>query len=150
MSTPEDRISKQMYNLIYRMHQNNTHQSAWLNCIRQILEQNGYGYVWLNQGKNIDHIYVKETLYSCLQDQFVQEWTGIVDAGRKCTLYKHIKTDFKLEPYLLSVTNYQCMVHNVLSEMWSVCIMASIWRKLMGYVVKSQKEKREHCVCKKR
>ena len=34
-------------------------------------------------------MYVKDTLYSCLQDQFVQEWTGIVDAGRKCTLYKH-------------------------------------------------------------
>ena len=30
ISTPDDRISKQMYNLIYRMHQNNTHQSAWL------------------------------------------------------------------------------------------------------------------------
>ena len=25
ISTPDDRISKQMYNLIYRMHQNNTH-----------------------------------------------------------------------------------------------------------------------------
>ena len=72
-----------MYNLIYRMHQNNTHQTAWLHCIRQILEQNGFGYVWLDQGRNIDHMYVKETLYSRLQDQFVQEWTGIVDAGRK-------------------------------------------------------------------
>ena len=104
ISTPDDRISKQMYNLIYRMHQNNTHQSAWLNCIRQILEQNGFGYVWLDQGLNIDHMYVKDTLYSCLQDQFVQEWTGTVDAGRKCTLYKHIKTDFKLEPYLLRLS----------------------------------------------
>ena len=71
ISTPDDRISKQIYNLIYRMHQNNTHQSAWLNCIRQILEQNGFGYVWLDQGLNIDHMYVKDTLYSCLQDQFV-------------------------------------------------------------------------------
>ena len=49
-------------------------------------------------------MYVKDTLYSCLQDQFVQEWTGTVDAGRKCTLYKHIKTDFKLEPYLLRLS----------------------------------------------
>ena len=47
------------------MHQNNTHQAAWLNCIRQILEQNGFGYVWLDQGLNIDHMYVKDTLYSC-------------------------------------------------------------------------------------
>ena len=44
-----------------------------------------FDYVWLDQGVNIDHMYVTETLYSCLQDQFVQEWTGIVDAGRKCT-----------------------------------------------------------------
>ena len=55
--------------------------------MRQILEQNGFDYVWLDHGLNIGHMYVKETLYSCLQDQFVQEWTGIVDAGRKCTLY---------------------------------------------------------------
>ena len=42
------------------------------------------------------------------------------------------------------------VVHNVLSEMWSVCIMASIWRKLKGYCVRSQKGKGEHCVCKKK
>ena len=41
------------------------------------------------------------------------------------------------------------VVHNVLSEIWSVCIMASIWRKLKGYWVTSQEEKGEHCVCKK-
>ena len=63
ISTPDDRISKRMYYLIYRMHQNNTHQSAWLNCIRQILEQNGFGYVWPDQGLNIDHMYVKD-IYS--------------------------------------------------------------------------------------
>ena len=68
-----------------------------------VLEQNGFGYVWLDQGLNIDDMYVKERLYSCLRGQFVQEWAGIVDAGRKCTLFKHIKTDLKLEfePYLL-------------------------------------------------
>ena len=42
------------------------------------------------------------------------------------------------------------VVHNVLSEMWSVCIMASIWGKLKGYCVRSQKGKGEHCVCKKK
>ena len=35
------------------------------------------------------------------RSKFVQEWTSIVDFGRKCTLYKHIKTDFRFEPYLL-------------------------------------------------
>ena len=43
ISTPDDRISKQMYNLIYRMHQNNTHQSAWLNCITDF----GTEWFWL-------------------------------------------------------------------------------------------------------
>ena len=34
------------------------------------------------------------------------------------------------------------VVHNVLSKMWSVGIMASMWRKLKGYCVRAQKEKR--------
>ena len=36
-----------------------------------------------------------------MQAQFVQEWHSEMDLSRKCTLYRHVKTEFKLEPYLL-------------------------------------------------
>ena len=75
---------------------------------------------------------------------------GVISYADKLVLHRSECTLSCCSVYCAGVTNYQCMVHNVLSKMWNVCIMASIWRKLMGYGVRSQKEKREHCVCKKR
>ena len=39
-----------------------------------------------------------------MQAQFVQEWNSEMDLSRKCTLYKNVKTEFKLEPYLLKLS----------------------------------------------
>ena len=49
VSADENKISKLMYNLMYNMHQNDTYQSDWLNCVRNILEVNGFGYIWVGQ-----------------------------------------------------------------------------------------------------
>ena len=102
ISADENKISKQMYNLMYNLHQNDTYQSDWLNCVRNILEVNGFGYIWVGQGLNSNAIYIKELLKHTMQAQFVQEWHSAMDLSRKCTLYRHVKTEFKLGPYLLS------------------------------------------------
>ena len=104
ISADENKISKQMYNLMYNLHQNDTYQSDWLNCVRNILEVNGFGYIWVGQGINSNAIYIKELLKHTLQAQFAQEWHSEMDLSRKCTLYRHVKTEFKLEPYLLKLS----------------------------------------------
>ena len=104
ISADENEISKQMYNLMYNLHQNDTYQSDWLNCVRNILEVNGFGYIWVGQGLNSNAIYIKELLKHMMQAQFVQEWHSEMDLSRKCTLYRHVKTEFKLEPYLLKLS----------------------------------------------
>ena len=77
-----------MYNLIHNMHQNDTYQSDWLNCVRNILEVNGCGYIWVGQGQNIDGMYIKELLKNTLQAQFVQEWNSEMDLSSKCALHR--------------------------------------------------------------
>ena len=32
------------------------------------------------------------------------EWNSEMDLSSKCTLYKHLKAEFKLEPYLLKLS----------------------------------------------
>ena len=46
-----------MYNLMYNLHQNDTYQSDWLNFVPNILEVNGFGYIWVGQGLNSNAIY---------------------------------------------------------------------------------------------
>ena len=57
------------------------------------------------EGQNIDGMYIKELLKDTLQAQFVHwEWNSEMDLSSKCTLYKHLKAEFKLEPYLLKLS----------------------------------------------
>ena len=86
VSADENKISKLMYNLMYNMHQNDMYQSDWLNCVRNILEVNGFGYIWVGQGQNIDGMYIKELLKDTLQTQFVQEWNSEMDLSSKYVL----------------------------------------------------------------
>ena len=62
ISADENKISKQMYNLMYNLHQNDTYQSDWLNCVRNILEVNGFGYNWAGQGLNSNAIIHKRII----------------------------------------------------------------------------------------
>ena len=124
VSADENKISKLMYNLMYNMHQNDAYQSDWLNCVRNILEVNGFGYIWVGQRQNIDGMYIKELLKNTLQAQFVQEWNSEMDLSSKCTLYEHLKAEFKLEPYLLKlfrdvfryIVKFRCSNHKLAIE----------------------------------
>ena len=51
-------------------------------------------------------MYIKELLKNTctLQAQFVQEWNSEMDLSKKCTLYKYLKAEFKLKPYLLKLS----------------------------------------------
>ena len=83
------------------MHAEGRFQSEWLNCVRTILERNGFGYIWLRQGFNCDMKAIRDALKDRLQDQFRQEWSGTMEASTKCVLYRNLKIKFELEAYLL-------------------------------------------------
>ena len=76
-------------------------QSEWLTCVRTILERNGFGYIWAQQGINCNMEATKDDLKTRLQDQFRQEWSSMMEASTKCILYRNLKNKFELEAYLL-------------------------------------------------
>ena len=69
-------------------------------------------------------MYITELLKDSLQAQFVQEWNSEMDLSSKCTLYKHLKAEFKLEPYLLKlsrdvfryIVKFRCSNHKLAIE----------------------------------
>ena len=58
---------------MYNMYENDTYRSLWLKHVQTILEVNGFGYIWVSQGQNVNANNVKELLKNTLQAQFVQE-----------------------------------------------------------------------------
>ena len=120
-SLDDDRICKKLYTVLFEMYNNNDYDSNWLNCVRNILQQNGLGNIWQTQGMNINHISVKKELKAMLKAQFAQEWRMSVEESSKCRLYKNIKTELKLEPYLVKlrspvwkyIVKFRCSNHKL-------------------------------------
>ena len=82
------------------MHLEGSFQSKWLNCVRTILERNGFRDIWVQQGINCDMEATRDDLKNRLQDQFRREWSSTMEASTKCTLYRNLKNKFELEAYL--------------------------------------------------
>jgi hypothetical protein len=85
------------YRLLY-LSQNNNCQSSWLNYIESILNEYGLSYVWLNQ-YFISEEWLKNSVKTCLQDQFQQTWHANIDTGSKTLNYRRFKNKFEFENY---------------------------------------------------
>ena len=76
----------------------------WANHIKNVLDSTGLSYIWLHQsdivGRKI-HSQVKQVLL----DQFRQEWHASLNSSSKGKIYSTIKSEIKLENYLLSLPN---------------------------------------------
>ena len=66
----------------------------------QSIQEIGLGHVWQSQGVNCNHCAIKKDVQYRLQCEFVQKWRGLVEDSGKCLLYKYVKSEFMLEPYL--------------------------------------------------
>ena len=86
------------YRLLY-LSQNNNCQFSWLNYVESILNECGLSYVWLNQ-YFISEQWLKNSIKTCLQDQFYQTWHANIDTGSKTLNYRLFKNKFEFENYL--------------------------------------------------
>ena len=111
------------------MHLEGSFQSKWLNCVRTILECNGLGDIWVQQGINCDMEARGDDLKTRLQDQFRQEWSSTMEASTKCILYRNLKNKFELEAYLLrlprngwrNIVKLSCCNHKLVIETGMIC-----------------------------
>ena len=81
-------------------YENDSYQSKWLSTVKDILINNELGYVWQTQGMGINQGFVKNEVKERLCSKFIQDWKATMFHSSKRTLYKEIKSEFGLEPYL--------------------------------------------------
>ena len=96
----DSRLPKQAYNC--KEKEINTERS-WGKSIKGMLEKNGFGYVWLNQGVVFKNSFIK-TLKQRLIDQYWQDWHAKIEQKDRFTKYKQIKEDHSSELYLKEIT----------------------------------------------
>ena len=88
---------------MFELHESGLYESDWLTCVQDILQENNLGYIWQAQDVNVNQTFVKNELKEQLRSGFIIDWKAAMFHSSKCTLYKEIKTAFRLEPYLYKV-----------------------------------------------
>ena len=96
----DSRIPKQAYIRDEReMHIN---PNSWSKEIKNMLEKNGYGYVWINKGTLFTRSFIKN-FKQRLTDQFWQEWHQKITEGDRYITYNSIKDNHNREKYLANI-----------------------------------------------
>ena len=103
LSSKQTKLNRIIYDVLFYMYVNDIYKSKWLDFVKKTLDNNGFGYIWVCQGVNINYNMFKSEFKNRLVDVFKQEWKVSVEQCRKCILYKYIKTTFKFEQYLTKI-----------------------------------------------
>ena len=103
LNSDERKLNRKMYNVLFRLYQDNMYKSPWLSYIHRTLDECGLGFVWQQQADIylFNREWIKLTLKRVLQDMFIQEWNVQVTNSPKCSEYATYKMELTLEPYLI-------------------------------------------------
>ena len=101
------KLSSIIYNLIYKLHLNNTYHSPWLLKIKSLLCESvnpNNPNLWYNQDQFLPKDFMKNVVSLHLKTQYLQEWNFEVNRNRKCTVYRILKDSHCFEPYLTKLS----------------------------------------------
>ena len=79
-------------------------KTTWVTHVRNLLNTNGFGHVWLAQGVGNKKLFLGE-LKQRLIDCFRQSWSSKLSESNRFSLYCTFKSSFGLEKYFESVTS---------------------------------------------
>ena len=91
----------------YRLQRNS--KQNWLSSIHSILTKLGFGEIWNNCGTLNQNKFISELKLS-LKSIYCQKWQEALlsnPESNKLRTYSKFKTNFQLEPYLLTTKNYE-------------------------------------------
>ena len=103
LNTDYNKLSSNIYKLLYHLAIKNSYVSPWILYIRGILNDCGFPYLWLNQDLNCSVDWFKSVISNRLKDQFIQLWNETINRSGKCINYRMFKSEFKLENYLINL-----------------------------------------------
>ena len=116
----KEKISRTLYEMLYKLDSGNVYHSKWLNCVKDIISECGFINAWNNQyidtncqlSKNVKQYY---------HNLFVNEWMAQIFNTSKCLNYRMYKSKFGFEDYSttlpfdlrINLCKYRCSSHRL-------------------------------------
>jgi len=94
-----------MYQKMVDATNHNNNVINWASQVRDLLNNLGYGQVWLDQAVFNENWLIR-SIEQRLKDQYMQSWLNFIDNSSKATLYKSFKNTFSIESYLITLPKH--------------------------------------------
>ena len=105
VTSPTDSLTYRVYAELKKNIPNCTTNHNWAKTAKNLLESNGFGYIWLQQGiHDSENVFIAK-FKQRLVDQYQQNWSDAVTQTSQHRIYKQFKTRFQFEPYLENIEN---------------------------------------------
>jgi hypothetical protein len=106
----QDKLSARMYKLLYALDCDGIYSSPWITFVKDLLNDTGLSYVWLNQGFAGEIESFKKIVKTRLHDQYIQTWSSEIYNSSKCINYRIFKHDLHMENYLTILPVRSCRI----------------------------------------
>ena len=98
----ENKFNVIMYNLMYELFLKKNLHHLGKKLVKDTVENLGYNYIW--QGQYVDNVELfKIKIKQRLTDQYKQQWEASLYESSKCSFYKTINNDLRMQQYLLTL-----------------------------------------------
>ena len=99
---PSSRLCKQAYEMLLRQHERGN--KNWVDQVKNVLTQNGFGLVWITQEVGNDNVFISE-FKDRLICSYKQNWHAALEENSKYQWYSSFKSYFQPEKYLTIIQN---------------------------------------------
>ena len=96
----QDKLCYVMYQCLIKMYNENTFKSPWLKYIENLLNNSGMSGIWISQEVN-NNLWLKLAFERNVKDQWISEWSSLLNSRSSCSTYVSYKDSFTLESYLV-------------------------------------------------
>ena len=93
-----------MYKILFSLNENGKLKSNWVDYVKHILCSNGYGNIW-EAPNEFNKKWLIASLKQKLKDQYIQNWSSLVDQSSNGTNYRIFKNSFQMNTYFSYLNN---------------------------------------------
>ena len=101
----ENKLSSSIYTVIYQMHKNNKIKSEYIDNVKNVINTCGFSGIWDSQSIPNSN-WFKLAVSRKLNDQYLQEWSSLVDSSSSGNNYKLFKETFGYSRYFSILPTY--------------------------------------------
>ena len=105
----QTKLSTNIYLILKTLCNEKKCKSPWLENVKNIIHENGFGHVWLNQ-HSFNRKWFNLAFKQKLKDQYIQNWLGLVNTLSSSNSYQIYKGKFRQNLYFSYLNNKQIKV----------------------------------------